>query len=273
MKKIAITGTTSGIGLETAKILHDQGNKLFLLVRNVKKMQELMSSWKDSSTITIIECDLSDLASVKKAAQELMSKTDSLDVLINNAGGVFQYRELSKDGFEMHFAMNHLGHFLLTNLIINLLKPSSRILNLSSEAHRSGKLDFDDLQLEKSFSAFKGYANAKLCNIYFTNQLHERYSNRGISSFSLHPGVVRTGFASGWKGPFSGVIQIFRIFFMSPKQGAATTLYLATSPNIEHLSGKYFKKRKPIEASSESSKQDVAAKLWEESEKMSANFM
>lgn len=273
MKKIAITGATSGIGLVAAQTLHQQGNKVFLLVRNIEKAQKIIQSWANPDSVEIIECDLANLASVRKASELLISKTDQLDVLINNAGGIFQHRELSNDGFEMHFAMNHLGHFLLTRLIIDLLKPTARIINVSSEAHRAGKLDFNDLQLAKSFGSLKGYANAKLCNVYFTTQLHERYFQQGISSFSLHPGVVRTAFAAESKGFIGWLFRTAQPFMISAEKGAATTLYLATAPYIEKHSGGYFKKKKPVKLSAIALRHDLAKQLWNESEKLVKDFI
>jgi NAD(P)-dependent dehydrogenase (short-subunit alcohol dehydrogenase family) len=190
-KTIAITGATSGIGLASSEALLEKGNQLIFLVRNVEKAENVISDWDKKENVSIIECDLADLKSVKKAAAELLGKTEQLDVLINNAGGTFQERLESKDGFELHFAVNHLGHFLLTKTIMPLLvKSNTKVINVSSEAHRAGKPDWKDLNLEKSYSAIKGYGNAKLYNILFTKSLVDR----GLNSYDLHPGVIDSGF-------------------------------------------------------------------------------
>lgn len=271
-KTIVITGTTSGIGEATARILSSQGHQLVMLVRNTEKGKQLAAKLPSASDI--VPCDLADLASVKRAADILKEKYAVIDVLINNAGGMTLERQVSRDGFEMQFAMNHLGHFLLTTQLLPLLTASrTRVINVSSMAHTQGKLDFDDLQLEKSFSPMKAYGNAKLCNIYFTKELVKRYGSSGISAYALHPGVVNTGFGDSLKGIFKAGWGMMKPFLLTPEKGASTSVYLATKEGIESLSGNYFKKSKVAPVSRLAKDEQVAEKLWTVSEQLIAPFV
>lgn len=178
LKTTVITGGTSGIGKETVLVLAKKGHAVYMLVRDTVKGEEVRKevvAESNNQEIYVIHCDLANLKSVKNAAEVLKVKLFAINVLINNAGGIVNERELSKDGFEMTFAINHLGHFLLTMLLMPLLeRGQARIINVSSEAHKMGRPDFDDLQSEKKYSSVKAYGNAKLFNIYFTKSLAER---------------------------------------------------------------------------------------------------
>jgi NAD(P)-dependent dehydrogenase (short-subunit alcohol dehydrogenase family) len=268
-KTIAITGATSGIGLATSEALLEKGHQLIFLVRNVEKAQEVISGWDKKENVSIIECDLADLRSVKKAAEKLLKETDQLDVLINNAGGTFQERFESKDGFELHLAVNHLGHFLLAKTIMPLLEKSkTKVINVSSEAHRAGKPDWSDLNLKKSYSAIKGYGNAKLYNILFTKSLVDR----GLTSYALHPGVIDSGFGDSLPGFFKFMWKLGKPFMKTTREGASTSIYLATNDLTEDIEGEYFKDKKVKSASSIANSQAARERLWEESEKMVAGF-
>ena len=214
--------------------------------------------------------DLADLSSVRKAAKELQLKFKQIDILINNAGGIFDQRGESTDGYELTFAMNHLGHFLLTNLLLENIKASSmgRIINVSSSAHQAGKIDFNDLMTEKRYTSFRSYSQAKLANIYFTKELDRRLKNTNISVFALHPGVVNTSFGSDFTGGFKILLKLMKPFMISANKGAKTSIYLASENNIEDLSGNYFincKVKKPNVVTENS---EIAKKLWEVSEKL-----
>lgn len=276
-KTILITGATSGIGTQTALTLAKQGHALYLLVRNTNKgdqvKNDIIAETKNQN-IYVIACDLADLHSVSKAAAEIKSQLNSIDVLINNAGGIFPEREVSKDGFEITFASNHLGHFLLTMSLMPLLqKGKARIISVSSDAHKTAKVNFDDLQFEKDYSSMKAYGNAKLFNIYFTRSLAERYANKNITAYSLHPGVVNTGFGSQSTGFVKFLLSVARPFMITPEKGAQTSVYLAAEPGIESLSGQYFNKKKPIEPSSAANNNVARQTLWVKSEELVAGYL
>lgn len=271
-KTTVLTGATSGIGEATAMALAKKGHALYLLVRNTEKCEELKQQLVNKTgnkDIFIVKCDLSDLASVAAAADELNAKLFNINVLINNAGGIFNEWQQSKDGFELTFATNHLGHFLLTNRLMPLLqKGHARIINVSSEAHKMGKANFDNLQQKEGYSAMKAYGTAKLFNIYFTKSLAEKYAGKGITAYALHPGLVSTGFGVGLSGPAKFLMMLARPFMIGPEKGAETTIYLATEPKLESKSGQYFKKKKVAKPASIANNADARNKLWDLSENM-----
>jgi NAD(P)-dependent dehydrogenase (short-subunit alcohol dehydrogenase family) len=263
MKKIAITGATSGIGLETAKVLLEKGNELIFLVRNPQKAYQLFEKLPNADKIQIIKCDLADLKTVKNAAAELLSSNTHIDVLINNAGGTFEKRILSKDGLELHFAINHIGHFLLVKELWELLEKSkTKIINVSSEAHKAGNIDFKDLNLEKNYSTIKAYGNAKLYNVLFTKSL----VRKGFESYALHPGVIDSGFGDNLSGGFKLIWKLGKPFMKTTREGASTSIYLAINVISKDLNGSYFKDKKPTSSSSASRNTAIQDKLWEASE-------
>ncbi|WP_448702715.1 SDR family oxidoreductase [Mucilaginibacter sp. AW1-3] len=274
-KTILITGATSGIGTQTASALAKQGHTLYLLVRDTVKGKQVKNdiiAETGNQRIEIVECNLADLHNVSKAGAQIRASLDAIDVLINNAGGIFQERELSKDGFEMTFASNHLGHFLLTmNLMPLLQKGKARVINVSSDAHKTAKVNFDDLQFEKDYSSMRAYGNAKLFNIYFTRSLAERFAVKNVTAYSLHPGVVNTGFGSRSTGFVKFLLSIARPFMISPEKGAQTSVYLATEPGIEQLSGQYFKNKKPAAPSKAANDNVARQSLWLKSEELVKN--
>ncbi|SMG52090.1 NAD(P)-dependent dehydrogenase, short-chain alcohol dehydrogenase family [Marivirga sericea] len=264
-KTIAITGATSGIGLSTSEELLKKGHQLIFLVRNTKKAEEVIANWANKGNVIIIKCDLADLKSVRKAGEELLQKTDKLDVLINNAGGTFTERLESKDGFELHLAVNHLGHFLLTKILMSLLeKNNTKVINVSSEAHRAGKPDWSDLNLRKKYSTISGYGNAKLYNVLFTKSL----ADKGLTSYALHPGVIDSGFGDQLPGFFKLMWKLGKPFMKTTREGASTSIYLATNELSTDKNGGYFKDKKVSKASSLANSQAARDRLWEESEEM-----
>ncbi|GAB3903723.1 SDR family oxidoreductase [Mucilaginibacter boryungensis] len=277
IKTTVITGATSGIGKETALALAQKDHAVYMLVRNVEKGKQVRNEIIAASNnryIHVIYCDLADLKTVKAATEILKEKLFAINVLINNAGGIFATRELSEDGYEMTFAANHLGHFLLTMSLMPLLeKGQARIINVSSEAHRIGKLYFDDLQAEKEYSSFKRYGMAKLFNIYFAKSLAERYQNKGITAFALHPGMVSTAFwaqSSGW----AKVLEfISRPFMITAQQGAQTSVYLATAPKLDKESGQYFKKQHVAKPSSLANNKSARDQLWDISTQLTKAYL
>lgn len=273
VKTTVITGATSGIGKETALALAKKDHAIYMLVRDTVKGEQLKQEiigQTNNQSVYVIPCDLANLQSVNDAAGQLKTKLFNINILINNAGGMFNQRQLSMDGFEMTFAVNHLAHFLLTlNLMPLLEKGHARIINVSSEAHKMGKPDFDDLQSEKAYSAMTAYGTAKLFNIYFTKSLAEKYADKGISAYALHPGIVNTSFGNDAGGFAKILLWVARPFMITPAVGALTSVYLATEPKIELKSGEYFKKSKPAKAAGKANDVTARNKLWAISLKLS----
>lgn len=271
-----ITGATSGIGEATAFALAKKDHALYLLVRNLEKGEELKQriiNETGNKNIHIIYCDLTDLATVAAAADELKSKLFNVQVLINNAGGMFNDFALTKDGFETTFQLNHLGHFLLTRRLMPLLeKGHARIINVSSDMHRGGRPDFDDINDQQKYSPTKAYSNNKLFNIYFSKSLAELYASKGITAYALHPGVVKTSFNSKLTGRLKLMFSLATPFMISPEKGAETSVYLATAPKLQSKSGNYFVKQKQVKPAGIANDEAYREKLWELSEKMVAKF-
>lgn len=274
---ILVTGATSGIGEVTARELAKQGAHVVLLARSQAKAEKTQRAIKAAAghdRVDIVLADLANLAQVRAAAAEINVRYPRLDVLVNNAGLMFgNQRETSADGFEMTLATNHLGPFLLTRLLFDLLRQSlaARIVNVASEAHKFAKPDLHDLNAEHSYSATRMYGNTKLYNILFTQELARRLRAHGISNVTtncLHPGIVATGFGSQSGGLLTILTQLFRPFMISKEQGAETSIYLATSPEIEAVSGGYFEKKKAKAVKHSSNTLENANTLWLETEQM-----
>lgn len=264
-KIVLITGATSGIGKEAAKALAQKGMKLVLPVRNPAKGQKLkeeIHQLTGNGQVDLMECDLASLQSVRQFAADFSEKYDRLDVLINNAGIWETKRSESVDGIELTFAVNHLAPFLLTNLLLDKLKASapSRVITVSSEAHRMAKIKFDDLEGKRRWSSMGSYGQSKLANIFFTRQLSFELNNTGVVSNCLHPGVVATHLFD--KMP-RFLHPFFRPFMIPPKKGAETTVFLATAPQAQEVSGEYFAKKKVKKTTSYAYNPEVAKKLWD----------
>jgi NAD(P)-dependent dehydrogenase (short-subunit alcohol dehydrogenase family) len=276
--KLAITGPTSGIGEVAFSKLTPYFNEIFLLARNESKVDKLIQSLSssDQKKVRFIYCDLADMDSVVIAAKSILEKTTSLDVLINNAGGIFQNKEVTKDGFEMGLSTNHLGHFLLTRHLMPILLNSKgpKVINVSSEAHRAAKVDFDDLNYEKKkFSSFVSYANVKLFNILFTKSLADKYGEKGLNAYALHPGVVKTNFGKETSGIFGFFWKLAAPFMITAEEGAKTTIFLAKTKIDSLKNGYYFKKSKPTKPSSEANSKKMRDRLWKESEALLKNWL
>ncbi len=275
-KNILITGATAGIGLETAKALAKQGANVYIHGRNKEKAQKAVDeviAYSGNKNVDFFIADLSSQKEVRKLADEVKAKLDRLDVLINNAGGVFQKRQLSVDGIEMTFANNHLSYFLLTHLLLDLLKKSanSRIVNVASHSHYSGKFDFEDMKMERSYNIMKAYERSKLGNVLFTMELAERLKGTGVTVNALHPGVVKTGIAGKNTGKL--VVLAWKLFELyqgaiSAEDGAKTSIYLASSPEVEGESGKYYDLCKHKWQSRYSQTEGLKEKVWELSAKL-----
>lgn len=274
-KTVLITGSTDGIGKQTAIDLAAKGATVLIHGRDKNKglsvLNEIKSKTKNNNIIFCLS-DFSSLKQVRKLAEEIRATHTRLDVLINNAGVYIKERVLSEDGFEMNFAVNHLAHFLLTNLLLDLLIKSSpsrltdgqtRIINVSSEVHQSAGLDFENLNGEKHFSGYSAYALSKLANVMFTYNLAEKLKGTGVTANCLHPGVINTKLL----GRGSGI-------WRSVKSGAKVPVYLAASPKLEGVTGKYFVKRlrhiriHEYQSSAISHDKELQNKLWEVSAKL-----
>ena len=264
-----ITGATSGVGKETAKALAKKGATVVLPVRNSMKgdtlKDEILAETPDAK-LDFMHCNLASFESIRQFAKEFKAKYNKLHILINNAGIWESKRNLSEDGIEMNFAVNHLAPFLLTHLLLDTIKKSApaRIINVASNAHKYSKMNFPDLEFEKKYSSMKSYSQSKLANILFTKKLSQQLHGSGVTANSLHPGVVKTNLFDKMPG---FMVKIMGLFMISPVKGAQTTIYLATSPDVEKTSGEYFSESKRKKPSSEALRQDVADKLWGISEK------
>lgn len=273
-KIVLVTGATNGIGKVTAHELAKKGATVVIVGRNRAKTEETLNDIKAKSgnnNVDMLLGDLSSMAEVRRVAEEFKRKYNRLDVLINNAGAWFTSREETVDGYEMTFALNHLSYFLLTNLLLDVLKASApaRIINVSSEAHMSVSMDFDDLQNKKSFTGgFKPYSQSKLANVLFSYELARRLQGTGVTVNSLHPGFVATGFGKNNSGLMKWVMSIAHRFALTEEQGAQTIIHLASSPEVEGVTGKYWEKSKPIKSSTVSYDEAAQRRLWEVSEQL-----
>lgn len=270
-----ITGATDGIGKVTAHALAKQGATVIIVGRNRQKSMATVSEIRQESGNANVEYMLADLSSqqaIRELAEQFKSKYQELHVLLNNAGAMFMSRQESVDGIEMTFALNHLNYFLLTHLLLDTIKASApaRIVNVSSRAHKRLKtLDFDNLQGEKSYSGMSAYMISKLGNVLFTYELAKRLQNSQVTVNALHPGVVATQFGANNGGWFGKLIRkFFNLFCISVEEGAKTNIYLASSPDVEGVTGKYFNECKAIRSSKLSNDEDVAQRLWKISEEL-----
>lgn len=265
-----VTGANSGIGKETAVKLAGMGATVILVCRNRAKGERAMADIKEkghSDAVELLFADFTSLASIRGLTREFEEGHDSLNVLVNNAGGARLGRSVTIDGFETNFQVNYLSHFLLTNLLLEELKKGapSRVVNVSSEAHYGGHLDFGDLQMEKNYGVMKAYGQAKLALVLFTYELARRLGETGVTVNCLHPGVVATNIWGNAMGPFAFLGKISRLFMISPERGAETSVYLASSPEVEGVTGKYFERKQEKRSSADSYDRALAERLWDTS--------
>ncbi len=272
-----VTGANQGIGKETALALARMGATVVMVARDPAKGEAALADVRSRSgndNVSLMIADLASLESIRALAKNFRAEHTKLHVLVNNAGAYNTVRTTTKDGFETTFGVNHLAYFLLTELLLDLLKASapSRIISVSSTAHVGGKMNFDDLQGEQNYGGARAYGQSKLANVLFTYELARRLEGTGVTANTLHPGVVRTGFGKnngGVVGPIFAIAQtVARPFFISPEQGAATTIYLASSPEVEGVTGKYFAKSRDVPSNAVSYDVATQQRLWAMSEEM-----
>jgi NAD(P)-dependent dehydrogenase (short-subunit alcohol dehydrogenase family) len=272
-KIVLITGANSGIGKAASLALAKMGARVVMVARNQERGEAARAEIvKESgnSSVELLLADLSSLESVRKLSQEFQSKFPRLDVLVNNAGLFNQRRNVTIDGYENTFETNYLSTFLLTNLLLDLLKKSapSRIVNVSSVGHYNGHINFDDLNLEKDYGGWKAYGQSKLALVLFTHQLARKLEGTGVTVNAVHPGTVATHIWSRPLGPFGFIMALPKLFMISPAKGADTIVYLASSNEAANINGEYLEKSRVKKSSDESYDEDVAQRLWDISAKL-----
>lgn len=272
-KVCLVTGATSGIGLETALELARQGADVVLVGRNKQRgeaARHKVTKEGESENVKYFQADLSSREQVHALVRQFKAHFSRLDVLVNNAGTVILRRRVNSEGQEMTLAINHLGHFLLTNLLEDVLNASApaRVINVSSASHRGARINFEDLHSVKNYNGMRAYGQSKLANVLFTYELDRRWNSEAITVNALHPGFVSTnlGRENGWL--FHALARMVMLVGKSAENGAQTTNYLAISPQVDGVSGKYFKEKQEVRSSSLSYDIEVAKRLWEVSEEL-----
>jgi NAD(P)-dependent dehydrogenase (short-subunit alcohol dehydrogenase family) len=276
---VVVTGSNIGIGKETAVGVAALGATTVLACRNQDKAAKAAGEIRErtgNDDVHLVALDLADLASVRTAAEQIQERWDRLDVLVNNAGGTWSDRQLTVQGFEQTFGVNHLGPFFLTSLLLDRLKASapSRIINVASVGHHMAwrGMRFDDLQSDKRYAAMEAYGRSKLANVLFSRELAKRLVGTGVTANAVHPGPVRSGF--GMDGDLKGLMglgnRFIRPFEISAAAGAKTSVYLAASPEVEGKTGLYWVRSRPGHMSRQAHRDEQAARLWDESEKLLA---
>lgn len=263
-----VTGASSGVGKATALELARLGATVALVCRNPERAEAVRNQIRTATgneAIHVLLADLSSQAEIRRLAHELLDRYPQIHILINNAGVFNRRRTTTVDGIETVFAVNHLAYFLLTHLLRERLTASgsARIINVASDAHRWGTLDFNDLQNTRAYRAMRVYGQSKLCNILFTRELARRVAGTGITANCLHPGGVATGLGwnNGWWAVF--IAKALRPFLHTPEQGADTVVYLATASIGEAVNGKYFADRREIQPSPAAQDEEAAKRLWQ----------
>lgn len=272
-KVILVTGGTDGIGKEAARQLAIMGATIVIVGRDRSKSENVVNEIALASgneRISYLLADLSAQSQVRQLAQDFQERFDRLDVLVNNAGSVFLRKRLSVDGIEMTFALNHLAYFLLTNLLLDMLKASapSRIVNTSSGSHLGGKINFKDVNLSRGYFSQRAYAQSKLANVMFTFELASRLEGSGVTANAFHPGFVKTNMGAY----YNWIVRVLKpLIFRTGipvEEGAETLVYLASSPQVAGVSGKYFYRLKPRETNPLAQDKEGQRRLWALSEEM-----
>jgi NAD(P)-dependent dehydrogenase (short-subunit alcohol dehydrogenase family) len=271
-KTVIITGATSGIGEVAADRLAAKGARIVFIARDKSRGEETLKHLRaiaPGPEHAAYYGDLSRIPEMKRVSAEIVAAEPRIDVLINNAGALFNTRKLSADGLEMTFAVNHMAYFVVTNLLLPRMGAGGRVVSTSSDAHKGAKLNFDDLQSERGYSGFGAYGRSKLCNILFTRELARRLNGTGVTANCLHPGFVATRFGDQSGGIISFAVRAAKNFALTPEQGAETIIYLASSPDVADVSGGYFYKSKIATPTKEAQNDADAKRLWDVSAKIS----
>lgn len=269
-----VTGATNGIGLITAQELARTGANVLLVGRDKQRLDAALAQIKNDNPEAKLDGFVADLSRISETlllAQYIQSTYSRVDVLVNNAGAYFQSRQVSAEGIEMTFALNHLSPFVLTSSLINMLRASapSRIITVSSAAHQGAKMNFDDIQLAKRYSGWQAYAQSKLANLLFTYELSDRLQGSDVTVNALHPGFVKTGFGKGMPSLLTSIGGLIQHYFaLTPEQGAQTSIYLATSHDVAEVTGRYFVNKQPVASSRASYDYTARGKLWQLSEQL-----
>ena len=268
-KVCVVTGATSGIGKATAAALAGLGAQVVLVGRDRARAEATAAELGRAGAPPTLEiADFTSMGQVRELAGRLEA-LEHIDVLVNNAGLVAGQRRTTADGFDEVFAVNHLAPFLLTNLLLGkLTAAAARVITVTSDAHAAARLDLDDPHLERGWDSWRAYANSKLANILFTRELARRLEGTGATANCAHPGVVRTGFGREARLPLRLGLMIARPFLLSPERGAATIVYLATSPEVATATGGYYVKKQRREPSAAARDDDAARRLWQLSEEL-----
>ena len=273
-KVIVITGATSGIGQAAAEKLASMGARLILVARSRERAAATLRRLAEISPVTthtVYYGDLSLIAETQRVGNEIAVTEPQIDVLINNAGGLFTRHQVTADGLEMTFALNHMSYFILTACLRDKLSPTARVVNTSSTAHRGAKFNLEGLKSPNPYRAFRAYSLSKLCNILFTRELARQFGETDITVNCLHPGFVASRFFENQTGPMSVLFKPMMLVAITPEKGAETVVYLASSNEVAGVSGKYFSKCRERTPTREARNDQAAAVLWEESARLWAS--
>lgn len=265
-KTVVITGATSGIGQVAAETLAKRGARVVFTARNEAKGEAMLDRLVRANPDAAhgwVQTDLSTIAAMKAAGEALAAKAPRIEVLINNAGAIFQRREVTADGLEMTFAVNHMAYFVVTEILRPLIPHGGRIVSTASTAHQYGRLDFDDLQSARNYQSFRAYGLSKLCNILWTRELARRVTGARVTANCLHPGGVNTGFGDNVSGVLGALFGLGKRFMLTPEQGADTLIYLAASGDVADRTGGYWAKRALTQPSVSARDDNAAHRLWE----------
>ncbi len=270
-KLAIVTGANSGMGMATVEALSDEGAKVIMLCRSEKRSKEALQKLSENKKrqIELMLCDLGDYDSIRSFISQVKEKYKKLDVLVNNAGFISLDRQETKEGLERQFGINHIGHFLLTTELVDIMDRGSRIVNVASGAHKTGKIHFDDINLTRGYNVIKGYSQSKLANVLFTRELARRLKDKGITVNCCHPGAVATNIGIDRDTGFGKTItSLLKPFFQTPAEGARTAIFLATDESVKDITGEYFYRCRIANSSRRSKDMELAKRLYEFSEQL-----
>ena len=270
-KTAIVTGANSGMGMATVRALSDMGAKVIMLCRSEKRGTEALEKLSSEKyrDLELILCDLGNYDSIRAFANIVRRGYDHIDILVNNAGFISLDRQETGEGLERQFGINHIGHFLLTMSLLDLMGEGGRIVNVASGAHKTGKIHFDDINLTKGFNVIKAYSQSKLANVLFTRELARRVKDRVITVNCCHPGAVATNIGIDRDTGFGKTVtRLLKPFFQTPEQGARTAIFLVSDDSVSDVTGEYFYKCRIAKSSKRSKDMELAKKLFEFSEEL-----